>query len=113
MATTTNTAQAPAESAHGSSARSVPAPNDAAIADIYAAAQRLPTRRTLTQRAAARWQRRTVTRLLDEIIDFDSVGSMTERARWREEILADLARSRRDHITQARAQARARGGWSL
>ena len=113
MDTTADTAQTPVESVHGSPDGSAPTPNTAAIADIYAAAQRLPARRTLTQRVAARWQRRTVTQLLDEVIGFDNVGSLTERARWREGILADLARSRRDHVTQARAHARARGGWSL
>jgi hypothetical protein len=90
------------------------APNDRVEESIRKAARRLPARRMLTQRAAARWQRRTVTRLLDEFISFENVGSLTERARWRDEILATLDGSRRECVQQARSHARerGRGGWS-
>lgn len=92
-----------------------PPPNDRVVDGIRDAARDLPARRMLTQRSAARWQRRTVTRLLDKRVPFEDIESLTERARWREEILATLDGSRREGVAQARSQARERGhrGWSL
>jgi hypothetical protein len=67
----------------------------------------------LTERRAARLERRAVMRLLDEHVSYEQVGSLTDRARLRDRVLADLAGSRRERVVQARSQARARGGWLL
>lgn len=80
------------------------------VDDITADAGRLPARRAWTERAAARWERHAVTRLLDERLPFDEWGSLTDRARLRDQVLTDLAASRRERITRARSQARR--GWS-
>jgi hypothetical protein len=79
---------------------------DAIAADVG----RLPARRGLTERRAARLERRAVMRLLDERLPFEQLGSLTDRARLRDQVLADLAASRPERVAQARSQARTRGG---
>jgi hypothetical protein len=78
---------------------------------LAADAGQLPARVGWTQRAAARWERDAVARLLDERLPFDELGSLTDRARLRDQVLTDLAASRRERIARARSQARR--GWSL
>ena len=80
---------------------------------LTADAGRLPARHGWTQRSAERWERNAVARLLDERLPFDELGSLTDRARLRDRVLTDLARSRRERIARARSQARASRGWSL
>jgi hypothetical protein len=82
---------------------------DAIIAD----AGRLPARRVLTMRAAARLERRAVTRLVDDRISFERLGSLTDRTQLRDQVLADLAASRVERVAAARSQARTNGWWSL
>ena len=85
----------------------------ATVADVKhtaADAGQLPARRGWTQRAAARWEREAVVRLLDERLPFDELGSLTDRARLRDQVLTDLAVSRRERVACARSQSRR--GWS-
>jgi hypothetical protein len=77
---------------------------------VSAAAGQLPARRARTARGAARQERRVVTRLVDERVPFDRLGSLTDRARLREDVLADLATARQQTATPMVESGR---GWSL
>jgi hypothetical protein len=81
---------------------------------VSAAADQLPTRRARTARGAARQERRAVTRLVDERVPFEQLGSLTDRARLRDQVLADLAAARQSAPAPQPAGARESGrGWSL
>lgn len=84
-------------------------PSDRAV--IAADAGRLPARRVMTARAAARLERRAVMRLVDDRISFERLGSLTDRARLRDQVMADLATSRVERVAAARSQARTNGRW--
>jgi hypothetical protein len=74
-----------------------------------AAAEQLPARFARTSRGAARQERRVVTQLVDDRVPFAVLGSLTDRARLRDQVLADLA-ARRGDRDAGRSQGR---GWSL
>jgi hypothetical protein len=81
-------------------------------AAVAAEAAHLPARRRLTAQAATRLDRRVVTRLVNERVSFDQLASLTDRARLRDQVIADLARSRSERVRDARSRARSGRRWS-